>query len=130
MRARFRRRRTHPAERLTRKQRLLLGGYKDPDWEAMKKRDRKYYLRTMDRLWERWNDFLESEREEAYFLLVLGIRFGKYREYVEQIRQREKQIGASLLKEVLDVYSSAVRPAWTEKVEAQIDAFGIKTRKT
>lgn len=132
VRSRYRRSHTtHPAERLTRRQRLLLGGYeKEPDWRLMKKRNRDYFLRTMDYLWERWNDFLETERQEAYFLLILGIRFGKYREYVEQIRQREKQIGASLLKEVLDIYSSAVRPSWTEKVEAQIDAFGLKPLKS
>lgn len=131
VRAKYCRRRAHPAERLTRRQRLLMGGYeKEPDWEAMKNRDRAYYFRTMDHLWERWNEFLETERRDAYFLLILGIRFGKYREYVERIRQREKQIGASLLKETLKVYSSAVRPSWTEKVEAELDAFGMKTRKT
>lgn len=125
VRSRYRKRKVvHPAQRLTRRQLLLFSGFeKLPDWEAMRKRDRSYYRRTLDHLWKQWNLFLEAERREAFFLLMLGIRYGKYQEYVGLIRQREKEIEASLLTEVLNLYSCASRPLWTEKIESKLNAY-------
>lgn len=121
--ARYRRRKLlHPAERLTRTQRKLLGEaycyVSEPDWEHMRKRDKAYYLRTLDRLWNDWNGFAETERQEAYGLLLTGILTGTYRTAVELIRKRETETGLSLLVEALNLYSSPERPAWTERAEA------------
>jgi hypothetical protein len=112
----------HPAERLTRSQRKWLaqrfGYYREPNWENMKNRDRAYYLRTLDIVWEDWQNLLQLEKQEMYFLLLIGIAVGKFSEYLELIRIREKEIGVSLLNEILNVYSRSKRPDWTEHVES------------
>lgn len=119
VRSRYRKRKIcHPAERLTRRQRLLIGEEKQPDWKAMKKRDKSYYLRTMDYIWSRWQAYVDTQLREAYFLLLLGIRFHKYQESIEEIRKLEKSIEAPLLDRVLSIYSSSKRPKWTESIEA------------
>ncbi len=112
----------HPAEKLTRSQRNMMRevfGYAvDPDWKRMKERNRAYYLRTLDLLWEDWKSFLEIEKHNAYQALVAGILLGKYTASIEGIRKREKEIQASILEEVLNIYSCAERPRWTENAEA------------
>jgi hypothetical protein len=119
VRSRYRKQRvSHPAERLTRRQRELMGFYVEPDWDAMKKRDYAYYLRTMDHIWDQWKEYVDSQVREAYFLLLLGIRFYKYSTYIEEIRKLEKSIEAPLLNRVLQIYSSPQRPKWTESIEA------------
>lgn len=121
VRSRFRKRKVeHPSERLTRRQRKLIGEKVEPDWATMKKRDRAYYIRTMNCIWSEWNAFVKTQVEQAFFLLSLGIRFGKYSEYIEEIKKLEKVIEAPLLNEVLNIYSSAKRPEWTERIEAFI----------
>lgn len=118
VRARFRKRKpSHPAERLTRRQLKLISNGPLTDFPAMKKRDRAYYNRTMDYIWERWNVFIKTQVQEAYFLLTLGITHGKYQEYVEEIRKLEKVIEAPLLNEVLNIYSSNKRPEWTGNID-------------
>lgn len=112
---------SHPAERLTRRQRKLMGFDSDPDWDAMKRRDMSYYFRTMDFLWSEWKHFVDSQIREAYFLLLLGIRFHKYSEYIEEIRKLEQSIGAPLLNLVLHIYSSPKRPKWTDSIEAFVN---------
>lgn len=121
VRSRFRKRKVeHPAERLTRRQRKLIGENIEPDWATMKKRDPAYYIRTMKWMWSEWSAFVHTQLEQAYFLLLLGIRFGKYSEYIEEIKKLEKMLDTPLLKEVLNIYSSAKRPVWTERIEAFI----------
>ncbi len=121
VRSRFRKRKVeHPAERLTRRQRKLIGEKVEPNWATMKKRDPAYYILTMNWIWSEWNAFVKTQVEQAFFLLLLGIRFGKYSEYIEEIKKLEKVIEFPLLKEVLNIYSCAKRPVWTERIEALI----------
>lgn len=115
-----RKKKSHPAERLTRRQRKLIGGVCEPDWEAMKKRDYAYFRRTMDHIWDQWKEYVDEKVREAYFLLLLGIRFRKYSEYIEEIRKLEQSVGTPLLNQVLHIYSSPKRPKWTESLEAFI----------
>ncbi|MGG1880342.1 hypothetical protein ABDI30_22605 [Paenibacillus cisolokensis] len=123
VRQRYRKRKiVHPAERLSRNQRkqlrLYMGdGIKEPDWNLMRKRDFAYYKRSLDFLWQQWSEFLETERQGAYLWLIIGITNCKYQKYIERIRQREREIEASLLDYILQIYSSASRPKWTENAE-------------
>lgn len=116
--SRFRRRKIiHPAENLTMRQRRMLAhwtGSLQPDWQAMKKRDREYYLRTLDMLLEDWNYFVDSEVFWAYYQIAAGIELGRYSEYVDKIKQREIVIGAPLLNRALKVWSSPKRPSWAK----------------
>lgn len=119
VRARYRKRKiAHRAERLTRHQLAFIGHNSKTDFAALKKRDRSYWHRTMDWIWNDWQAFKESQLQRAYFYLLLGIRFHKYEQYIEEIRQIERVIEAPLLEEVLNTYSSAKRPAWTERWHA------------
>lgn len=127
VRQRYRKRKiVHPAERLSRNQRKLLRqhtGGKEPNWKLMRERDFAYYMRSMDLLWEQWNEFLETERQGAYLWLIIGIKNFKYQKYIERIRQREKEIEAPLLDDVLQIYSCSVRPKWTEDAERFVCNF-------
>jgi hypothetical protein len=124
IRARYRRRkRAHPAERLTRRQRKLIGEVVEPDWDEMKRRDHAYYLRTLDRLWSAWIDFLAFEIQEAWFWLLYGIETGRYEKCIQNIVEREKQIGVPICKTVLDIYSSSSRPQWTEDITKRISTW-------
>lgn len=121
VRQRYRKRKNvHPAERLSRNQRKWLRqhtGGKEPDWRQMRERDFAYYKRSLDFLWQQWNEFLETERQGAYLWLIIGVKNCKYQKYIERIRQREKEIEAPLLDYVLQIYSCASRPKWTENAE-------------
>lgn len=116
----------HPAERLSSHQRTLLRqwlGGKEPDWRAMRERDYAYYKRSLDLIWQDWNEFIAYELQQAYFFLLLGIRSGKYQVYVERIRRREKEIEWALLQPVCEVFSQAERPAWTNEVESRVERY-------
>lgn len=115
----------HPAERLTRTQKRLMGIAREPDWLAMKKRDLDYYLRTLDLIWEEWTGFIENELKEAYRLVVYGIHFMKYQEYVDEIRNREKEIQEILLSPVLELYSEQEKPDWAIQIEEETQRFMI-----
>lgn len=121
VRSRYRKRKiNHRAERLTRKQLGYISHNAKTDFAAMKVRDRAYYFRTMDWIWSDWKSFLEDQIQEAYFLLIVGIAFGKYQEHIEEIRKLEKTIETPLLNEVLDIFSSPKRPKWTERLHALV----------
>lgn len=123
----------HPAERLTRTQLVLLGerfGYFTlPNWREMKQRDRSYYLRTLDLVWEDWKQFLEIEKRDAFRELILGISLRKYSDSVERIIKREQEIGVLLINEVLMIYSCAERPKWTESIEISVQGL-LKSHKS
>lgn len=118
------RRLEHPAEGLTHRQRLLLGqayGYvTDPDWNQMKKRDKAYYLRTLDRMWGDWQQFIEEQKREAFKEIHVGISCGKYQDSIGRIQKLEKDIGVPLVEEALLIYSCTERPAWTEQIVLQV----------
>lgn len=118
------RRLDHPAEGLTHRQRLLLrqayGYMSDPDWHRMKKRDRAYYIRTLDRMWEDWQAFIEVQKREAFKEIHLGICCGKYQDSIARIQKQEKEIGVPLVEEALLIYSCTERPAWTEQIVLQV----------
>lgn len=121
VRQRYRKRKViHPAERLSQSQRRCLRqstGGKEPNWSKMRERDFAYYKRSLDLLWQQWNEFLEREQQEAYSWLIIGIQSFKYQKYIERIRQREREIESPLLEHALQVYSCAARPQWAEDIE-------------
>lgn len=121
VRQRFRKRKiVHPAERLSQNQRRRLRqsiGGKEPNWSQMRERDFSYYVRSLELLWQQWNEFLQREQQEAYFWLAIGIKTFKYQKYIERIRQREREIESPLLEHALQIYSCAARPDWTEDAE-------------
>ncbi|WP_059051386.1 hypothetical protein [Paenibacillus senegalimassiliensis] len=121
VRQRYRKRKVvHPAERLSRNQRKWLRqhiGGTEPNWKQMRERDFAYYKRSLDLLWQQWNEFLEIERQGAYLWLIIGIKNCKYQKYIERIRHREREIEVPLLEDLLQIYSCAVRPKWTEDAE-------------
>lgn len=122
VRKRYRKRKIlHPAEQLSRNQRRLAqewnGIATDPDWRKMRERDSAYYVRTLEHLWVEWYAFLYQEYKDAYYNLLMGIRFKRYSEYVEKIKKREAEIEAPLLKPICEVYSMPLRPTWATEVE-------------
>ncbi|MFJ2043924.1 hypothetical protein ACIOBL_09985 [Paenibacillus taichungensis] len=127
---RFRKRRiVHPAERLSQNQRRLLRehtGVREPNWKQMRERDFSYYLRSLDLFWDSWKEFLMKEQRDAYFQLIVGIKTCTYQNYIEKIRQREREIESPLLESVLQIYSCASRPKWTEDAERFVDQFKTK----
>jgi len=108
------RRKRHPAERLTTRQLKLAGFSGKPDWQAMKERNPDYYQATLDFVWAHWKDFLEREKRKAFCTLVEGIHYLRFGEAVDNIREREREIGYPLLRDVLLAYSLPDRPAWAE----------------
>lgn len=118
------RRLDHPAEGLTHRQRQLLvqayGYAVEPDWNRMKNRDKAYYLRTLDRMWADWQQFVEDQKREAFKEIHLGICCGKYAISIARIQKLEQLIGVSLLAEALMIYSCAERPSWTEEIVQQV----------
>jgi hypothetical protein len=106
------RKKRHPAVRLTSRQLKLAGFRGKADWQAMKERNPDYYQATLDFVWAHWNDFLEREKRMAFCTLVEGIHFLQYKEAVDKIREREREIGYPLLRDVLLAYSLPDRPAW------------------
>ncbi|GGI98098.1 hypothetical protein [Paenibacillus hunanensis] len=126
----YRKRKTvHPVERLTSHQRHLLRqwlGGKEPDWLKMRVRDAAYYKRSLDLLWEDWQEFVACEQQHAYFELILGIQCQKYPVYVERIQKREKQIDVNLLQYVCETYSMAQRPEWTCAIEQRVEQMLIE----
>jgi len=108
------RRKRHPAERLTTRQLKLAGFSGKPDWQALKERNLEHYEDTLDFVWAHWKDFLEREKRMAFCTLVEGIHFLQYKEAVDKIREREREIGYPLLRDVLLAYSLPDRPRWAE----------------
>lgn len=121
------RRLDHPAEGLSHRQRLLLGqayGYvSDPDWHRMKKRDKTYYLWTLDRMWADWQQFVEEQKHEAFKEIHLGMCCGKYQDSIVRIQKQEQLIGVPLLEETLMIYSCVERPAWTEEIAHNVQSL-------
>lgn len=122
--SRFRnpRRLLHPAERLSRAQKKLMGIEREPDWQAMQQRDRAYYYRTLDCIWERWKAFLSIELREAYSLVVMSIAF-REDSYLNEIAAREKVVQAKLLSPALQIFERAERPGWALQIEKSIFAY-------
>lgn len=119
----LRQRKRHPVEQWsTSQRRAYLAHYipKVPDLHKMRQRDYEYYLRTLDWMQMQWNELVQHELEQAFFWLLLGIHSGRYEHYVAVIQVREKQMEIPLLNPVLELFSSASRPAWTEEIEAFI----------
>lgn len=119
----------HKAEKLTRNQKVKLAEFlgneklQEPDWRMMRERDPSYYQRTLDLLWKEWQAFLENEKREAYFWLIHGLMYKQYQQAIARIRKREKEIESPLLDHVLQIYSCASRPKWTEDTEKFVRIF-------
>lgn len=107
----------HPAEKLTANQLKLLGYKGKPNWFELRKRDANYYKRTRDLIWSEWKDFMQHEKYKAFQFLVTGIYSLNYQKVILQIKEREKEISASLLEPVLKIYSLSKRPEWTKHAE-------------
>ncbi|NHN35515.1 hypothetical protein [Paenibacillus agricola] len=117
----------HPAEKLTRTQKRLMGMEREPNWDAMKKRDQEYYLRTLDLVWKEWERFVESQRTDSYFYLLIGIHSMKYQEYIEAIARREKELGVSIVKEILEAFSQTDKPDWAAKQDYFFSSYTSKS---
>ncbi|MBB6021411.1 hypothetical protein HNR77_002506 [Paenibacillus sp. JGP012] len=99
---------------------------REPNWKQMRERDFSYYMRSLDLFWDSWKEFLMKEQRDAYFQLIVGIKTCTYQNYIEKIRQREREIESPLLESVLQIYSCASRPKWTEDAERFVDQFKTK----
>lgn len=108
----------HPAERLSLSQYRLMGYKQKPDFVGLRKCDLRIYKRKRDECWQDWRDFVAGERRSAFQTLIVGIHDINFQKAVQKIREREKEIGAELLKPVLNIYSLSERPEWTEQAEA------------
>ncbi|MFT9486783.1 MAG: CHC2 zinc finger domain-containing protein [Tepidibacillus sp.] len=88
---------SHPAEKLTTYQLRLIGFHNKPSWESMRQHDYFYYRRTLDFVFEEWQEFIETEKEKAQFYLKLGKQVRAIYGAVDLILAREKEIGVQLL---------------------------------
>lgn len=108
----------HPAERLSVSQYRLMGYKEKPDFVGLRDTNIDLYKRKRQECWRDWQEFVKAEKRFAYQMLVVGIYGGRYQKVVQEIREREIEIGAELLKPVLRIYSLPQRPEWTEQAEA------------
>lgn len=99
----------HPAEKLTSQQFKLLRLEK-PDWVDIRRFDYQSYKKLRILVWKAWKQFVGNEKRFSYQLLVAGIESGRYQYVIEKIQKREKEIGVSLLQDVLKLYSLQERP--------------------
>lgn len=107
----------HPAEKLSLSQLKLIGFSHKPNWGAMRKRDLVYYKNTLNWVWKEWLAFVSQERQMAYRFLFMGMITANYQRAVQGVKTREKEIGASLLKEAVEILSQEDRPNWTRHEE-------------
>ncbi len=117
----------HPAEKLTLQQLQLLGYRAKPDWYALRKRDREYYIRTRDLVWDEWKQLIRIERNKAFQVLIVGIEFSMYQEAVSYIQSIEKKTSVSFLDFLLEVYSKSEWPIWAK--EAKQFALNLNYKK-
>jgi hypothetical protein len=113
----LRRRKVHPAEKLTAFQMKAMGFHHFQGWHQLKKvwkHNPDYIKRQMDWVWREWQSYVQCRLENAYKLLLIGLMTGTYRHSVEWIKAESERLGVDLLSKVLTIYSQPVRPPWTE----------------
>lgn len=113
----------HPAEKLSKRQLSLIGFYNRFDKKMVKKRDSKYYLRTCEYIWREWDEFISREKYKLFKSLYLYILLGRFEEGIKEIKQKEKELGVSLLRDLLKVFSSEVWPDWALEAKESVDLF-------
>lgn len=105
----------HPAEKLSLAQLQLLGYQKVTQWAALRKRDMTYYKRTCTLIWQEWRRYCDGQRRWAFAHLLVGALTKQRFKTLAVIREREKQIDASLLDDVIAVYRSKTWPQWANE---------------
>src|SRR5690606_20415377 len=110
-----RKRKLHPAERLTSRQlrmiglspHLIKGGY-NPHLPH----SHRYFKRVCDYVWPEWRRFIQTEKYFLFRHLVQSVEDGSYQKAVKYIKEKEKKIGAPLLSPLLAIYSMSKWPKW------------------
>ena len=108
----------HPAERLSRTQ-LKMIGYPNINWVKNREFDVEFYKKFREEVWQRWLDFIEDKKDEAYREIFAGILLGNYQKSIKRVKKMEAELGANLLKDVLKRLSKEER---NEK-ELQMEKF-------
>lgn len=127
------RKNVHPAERLNALQLKKIGFVNHCSWRDFKKKwetkSPRYIQVTMDFIWTRWQDYIQYRIEMAYKELLIGLNSGKFKEVIEKIKKDSNELGVDLLNPALKVYSSPVRPAWTEDMRKLAELWLMPTQK-
>ncbi|WP_139490050.1 hypothetical protein [Brevibacillus dissolubilis] len=107
----------HPAEKLTARQLAQIGFVSKTPLFLLKQRDRGYYQRTCQWIWQEWQEYIESQRYQAFRTYLVGVYSGKLQKAVAHIREQERKVGVELLRNVLRIYASPTWPAWAKEAQ-------------
>jgi hypothetical protein len=111
----------HPAEELTTAQLRLIGFHGKSNWFEIRKRDKDYFKRTLEYIWSEWQAYLDTQKRISFQILIMGIKTGIYTQAIRWIEEKSKEIGYSLLPDVLKVYGTDTRPAWAEDAHVLVE---------
>ncbi len=100
----------HPSEKLTLSQYRLMGIPKKPNWAAIRQYYPEGYRVLLEQVHLKWKQFVEDERVRWYGYLVVSMENFTYGQFVQGVKEREKEVGFTILEPILKMYSRIQKP--------------------